>query len=71
MGAGPAHAVHFGTYELVKDFAGGNRPGHQPLATGAFADTPNMPLSSDFTPITLSHSGSCCNHHERCPDEPL
>ena len=27
MGAGPAHAVHFGAYELVKEFAGGNVEG--------------------------------------------
>ena len=27
MGAGPAHAVHFGTYEMVKEFAGGNVEG--------------------------------------------
>ncbi|KAJ3486791.1 hypothetical protein NLI96_g3973 [Meripilus lineatus] len=24
LGAGPAHAVHFGTYEMVKEFTGGN-----------------------------------------------
>lgn len=35
LGAGPAHAVYFGTYEAVKDFAGGNREGHQFVATGA------------------------------------
>ncbi|TFK94183.1 mitochondrial carrier [Polyporus arcularius HHB13444] len=29
MGAGPAHAVHFGTYEMVKEFAGGNVEGVQ------------------------------------------
>ena len=27
MGAGPAHAVHFGTYEMAKEFAGGNVEG--------------------------------------------
>lgn len=32
-GAGPAHAVYFGTYELVKEAAGGNREGHQFIAT--------------------------------------
>lgn len=32
---GPAHAVYFGTYEIVKDFAGGNADaGHHPLAAG-------------------------------------
>ena len=29
MGAGPAHAVHFGTYEMVKEMAGGNVEGVQ------------------------------------------
>ena len=35
MGAGPAHAVHFGTYEAVKELAGGNVEGgqHQWIAT--------------------------------------
>lgn len=37
LGAGPAHAVYFGTYEAVKDFAGGNREGHQFTATGEFS----------------------------------
>ncbi|EPQ31600.1 uncharacterized protein PFL1_00933 [Pseudozyma flocculosa PF-1] len=36
MGAGPAHAVYFGTYETVKDMTGGNREGHQ-FASTAFA----------------------------------
>lgn len=27
MGAGPAHAVHFGTYEAVKELTGGNKEG--------------------------------------------
>ena len=37
MGAGPAHAVHFGTYEMVKEFAGGNVEGapNQWIATCA------------------------------------
>ena len=29
MGAGPAHAVHFGTYEAVKELLGGNVHGNQ------------------------------------------
>jgi solute carrier family 25 iron transporter 28/37 len=33
LGAGPAHAVHFGTYEFVKEAAGGNLEGNQWLAT--------------------------------------
>ncbi|KAJ5679710.1 hypothetical protein N7462_007954 [Penicillium macrosclerotiorum] len=33
VGAGPAHAVYFGTYEIVKEMAGGNvDDGHHPLA---------------------------------------
>ena len=34
MGAGPAHAVYFGTYEIAKDFAGGNDDGYSFAATG-------------------------------------
>lgn len=34
---GPAHAVYFGTYEVVKELAGGNvDDGHHPLAAGEF-----------------------------------
>lgn len=36
VGAGPAHAIYFGTYEVVKDATGGNREGHQ-WASTAFA----------------------------------
>ena len=36
---GPAHAVYFGTYEVVKEFAGGNVEDgkHHPGAAGLFA----------------------------------
>jgi hypothetical protein len=33
LGAGPAHAVHFGTLEAVKELLGGNESGNQWLAT--------------------------------------
>ncbi|KAK7030635.1 hypothetical protein R3P38DRAFT_3394049 [Favolaschia claudopus] len=33
LGAGPAHAVHFGVLEAVKELAGGNRGGSQWVAT--------------------------------------
>ncbi|KDR65733.1 hypothetical protein GALMADRAFT_232893 [Galerina marginata CBS 339.88] len=33
LGAGPAHAVHFGTLEAVKELAGGNEAGNQWVAT--------------------------------------
>jgi len=32
--AGPAHAVYFATYEVVKQAMGGNASGHHPLAAG-------------------------------------
>lgn len=35
VGAGPAHAVYFATYEAVKHLMGGNKAGvHHPLAAG-------------------------------------
>jgi len=37
VGAGPAHAVYFATYEAVKQAMGGNAAGHHPLAAGARA----------------------------------
>ncbi|KAI0295945.1 mitochondrial carrier domain-containing protein [Russula brevipes] len=37
LGAGPAHAVHFGTYEAIKELMGGNREG-----------SPNQWLSAPF-----------------------
>lgn len=33
VGAGPAHAVHFGVYEAVKEVAGGNKEGNHFIAT--------------------------------------
>ncbi|KAI0272485.1 mitochondrial carrier [Gloeopeniophorella convolvens] len=55
MGAGPAHAVHFGTYEAIKEFAGGNRevkPNHlaAPLA-GASATIASDALMNPFDVI--------------------
>ena len=35
LGAGPAHAVHFGTYEFVKELTGGNKNGSNWISTGA------------------------------------
>ncbi|ORY79408.1 glycosyltransferase family 20-domain-containing protein [Protomyces lactucae-debilis] len=36
LGAGPAHAVYFGTYEFTKNYMGGNiGDGHHPIITGA------------------------------------
>jgi len=37
LGAGPAHAVQFGTMEAVKEFTGGNRAtGQHMFSTGQF-----------------------------------
>ncbi|KAJ1306784.1 hypothetical protein OPQ81_007770 [Rhizoctonia solani] len=49
MGAGPAHAVQFGTYEAVKEFAGDTRPGH--LVAGACASIASEALMNPFDVI--------------------
>ncbi|QRV74078.1 mitochondrial carrier protein [Ceratobasidium sp. AG-Ba] len=51
MGAGPAHAVHFGTYEAVKELAGGNTGGHHPGATRACATIASDALMNPFDVI--------------------
>lgn len=49
VGAGPAHAVYFATYEAVKHAMGGNQAGvHHPLAAGRCC-----PIL-----VVLFHSGS-------------
>lgn len=51
LGAGPAHAVHFGVYEAVKDLTGGNEAGNQWLATsfaGASATIASDALMNPF-----------------------
>eukprot|EP00698_Gefionella_okellyi_P001367 TRINITY_DN11311_c0_g1_i1.p2 TRINITY_DN11311_c0_g1~~TRINITY_DN11311_c0_g1_i1.p2 ORF type:complete len:293 (-),score=73.74 TRINITY_DN11311_c0_g1_i1:1361-2239(-) len=35
FGAAPAHGVYFATYEVAKEAFGGNKEGHQPVATAA------------------------------------
>jgi len=53
-GAGPAHAVYFGTYEVVKEWAGGNRSGHQFAAValaGASATIASDALMNPFDVI--------------------
>ncbi|KAG0034190.1 Fe(2+) transporter [Podila clonocystis] len=35
LGAGPAHALYFGTYEYAKQAFGGNESGHHPVAAAA------------------------------------
>lgn len=51
MGAGPAHAVYFGTYEIAKDLAGGNDDGYSFAATasaGALATIASDALMNPF-----------------------
>lgn len=53
-GAGPAHAVHFGVYEAVKELAGGNERGHHWVATawaGASATVASDALMNPFDVI--------------------
>jgi len=54
LGAGPAHAVHFGVYEAVKEVTGGNRGGNQFLSTslaGAAATIASDALMNPFDVI--------------------
>ncbi|KAF8892111.1 mitochondrial carrier domain-containing protein [Infundibulicybe gibba] len=54
LGAGPAHAVHFGTLEAVKELAGGNEAGNQWVATslaGASATIASDALMNPFDVI--------------------
>ena len=51
LGAGPAHAVYFGTYELAKELAGGNEGGYSFVATagaGALATVTSDALMNPF-----------------------
>lgn len=48
MGAGPAHAIHFGTLEAVKELAGGNEAGNQFLATCEYSPFSGQALC-DYT----------------------
>ncbi|ODQ51437.1 mitochondrial carrier [Saitoella complicata NRRL Y-17804] len=54
MGAGPAHAVHFATYEFVKESVGGNESGHRIFETavaGGCATIANDALMNPFDVI--------------------
>ena len=68
LGAGPAHAVHFGTLEAVKELAGGNEAGNQWIATCKFFFIVNV-LSRLFS--LFSFGGSICDHSKRRFHEPF
>ena len=61
---GPAHAVYFGTYELVKDLAGGNvDEGHHPLAAGELSRTIQQSLQRRDMNADPYSSEWLCGHH--------
>jgi solute carrier family 25 iron transporter 28/37 len=54
LGAGPAHALYFGTYEAIKEMTGGNREGHHVFSTsiaGASATIAHDALMNPFDVI--------------------
>lgn len=53
MGAGPAHAIYFGTYELVKEAFGGNQQGQQIIATGAAGAMATMASDALMNPFDV------------------
>ena len=57
---GPAHAVYFGTYEAVKEFAGGNKDDlHHPFAAGIW-DLPYTVLARGYVAdLASALSGAC------------
>jgi Mitochondrial carrier protein len=62
VGAGPAHAVYFGTYEAVKELAGGNAEGHHPFAAGMLGlryELRNMKDGTDFYSSKRSERDNC------------
>lgn len=52
LGAGPAHAVHFGTLEAVKELAGGNQAGNNWVATCQYQFSPSGPSFNRLPNIT-------------------
>lgn len=54
LGAGPAHAVHFGTLEAVKELAGGNQAGNNWVATCQYQFSPSGPSFNRLPKSQLS-----------------
>lgn len=66
--SGPAHAVYFATYEVVKQAMGGNEgTQHHPLAAGIIG----MPFDIQLFLIWCSNKWSMCHNCQRRADEPL
>jgi solute carrier family 25 iron transporter 28/37 len=53
LGAGPAHAVHFGTLEAVKELAGGNEAGNQWLATSLAGGSATIASDAFMNPFDV------------------
>jgi solute carrier family 25 iron transporter 28/37 len=53
MAAIPSHAVHFATYEFIKDRLGGNEPGHHPIAAGIAGAMATCAHDAVVTPLDL------------------
>ncbi|KAF9485535.1 mitochondrial carrier [Pholiota conissans] len=53
LGAGPAHAVHFGTLEFVREIAGGNEAGNQWLATALAGGSATIAADAFMNPFDV------------------
>ncbi|KAI8461635.1 mitochondrial solute transporter [Phakopsora pachyrhizi] len=53
MGAGPSHAVYFGTYETTKEFLGGNQQGQQILSNGLAGSTATIASDALMNPFDV------------------
>jgi solute carrier family 25 iron transporter 28/37 len=63
LGAGPAHALHFATYEFCKEYYGANRQGHHPLASAAAGATATFAHDALMNPFDgkAKHMHACMN----------
>ncbi|KAL1921857.1 uncharacterized protein VTP21DRAFT_10499 [Calcarisporiella thermophila] len=53
LGAGPAHALYFATYEKCKDVFGGNREGYHPIATSVAGAIASIFHDAFMTPFDV------------------
>jgi solute carrier family 25 iron transporter 28/37 len=53
MGAIPSHAIHYATYEHLKNAMGGNEPGHHPVITGLAGGIATMAHDAVVTPLDV------------------
>jgi len=53
LGAGPAHAVHFGMYEAMKELTGGNRGGNQFISTSIAGATATIASDALMNPFDV------------------